>query len=179
MSARAYLFLQGVCSPLFRHLARALRSAHCPVLKVNFNAGDLAYWGISGSRRYTGRLPALEAFLTDLLRRHDITDILLFGDCRPVHKPAVALAAQLGLRCHVLEEGYFRPYWFTLERGGVNRHSALPRDPHWYRAVAASLPPAPPPQTFQQPVAVRALHDFAYHAASMLNPLAFPHYRPA
>ena len=30
-----------------------------------------------------------------------------------------------GLRIHVFEEGYMRPYWVTYERGGTNGHSRL------------------------------------------------------
>ncbi|WP_458339329.1 capsular polysaccharide export protein, LipB/KpsS family, partial [Bordetella pertussis] len=36
----------------------------------------------------------------------------------------VALARASGVRVHVFEEGYFRPHWVTLERGGVNAHSS-------------------------------------------------------
>src|SRR5690606_3283462 len=52
--------------------------------------------------------------------------------CRPVHKTAIQAVKELGLRVHVLEEGYFRPNWVTYEENGVNNNSALPRDPEFY-----------------------------------------------
>lgn len=54
-----------------------------------------------------------------------VTDIVLYGDTRPVHAKAVARAKTLGLRVHVFEEGYMRPFWVTYERGGSNGNSRL------------------------------------------------------
>jgi capsular polysaccharide export protein len=54
---------------------------------------------------------------------------------------ALVLGQSLNLRLHVFEQGYFRPDWVTLERGGVNANSRLPRDPEWYRRNAARIPP--------------------------------------
>lgn len=65
--------------------------------------------------------PGFEA----LLESHAITDIALYGDTRPIHAQAVEIARARGLRVHVLEEGYLRPYWVTYERGGANGHSRL------------------------------------------------------
>lgn len=176
MSSPRFLFLQGVCSPMFRRLAAGLRAAGASVEKVNFNAGDVAYWA-GPATFFRGRLPALPDWLDALIARRHITDLVMFGDSRPVHALAIPRATALGLRIHVLEEGYFRPHWFTLERDGVNARSRLPRDPQWYRDVARALPPLPPPITFPQPFRIRALHDVAYHTAGMLNPVLSPHYR--
>ena len=54
-----------------------------------------------------------------------VTDVVLYGDTRPVHAEAVALAKARGLTVHVFEEGYMRPYWITYERGGSNGNSRL------------------------------------------------------
>ena len=177
MKPRTWVLLQGVCSPFFARLAQALQAAGVRVLKLNFNAGDCLYWGARSATHCRVEPAQIGEFFAAYCVRHGVTDLLVFGDRRPVHQQALASAAQLGVRSHVLEEGYFRPYWFTLEGDGVNRHSRLPRDPHWYHAVAPSLPPVPAPQTFHQPFATRALHDVAYHVAGLLNPLVFPHYR--
>ena len=59
----------------------------------------------------------------------EITDILLFGDCRPYHVVrAPELRPLRGVRTYVLEEGYLRPHWMTLELDGVNGHSRLARE---------------------------------------------------
>ena len=82
-----------------------------------------------------------------------------------------------GIRTHVFEEGYFRPYWVTLEREGVNGYSLLPRDPDWFREVGAQLPHYGDGQPFQSSFADRAAHDVAFHMAGFWNPLFFPRYR--
>ncbi|WP_441293996.1 capsular polysaccharide export protein, LipB/KpsS family, partial [Bordetella pertussis] len=133
MSA-SFLFLQGVCSPFFDRLGRALRERGHAVRRVNYTVGDAAYWRGGQAYAYRGAAQACGDFYAELLERHAVSDIVLFGDRRPVHRPAVALARASGVRVHVFEEGYFRPHWVTLERGGVNAHSSLPRDPAWYHA---------------------------------------------
>lgn len=174
---RSFLFLQGVCSPFFGRLADRLSADGHRVFKVNFNAGDVAYWGLRPGASFRGRLPDLPEFLERIYVQHGITDQILFGDCRPVHRPAVECAKTSGIRTHVFEEGYFRPHWITLERGGVNSHSPLPRDPDWFRRVGRQLPDHSHGEGFSSPFWTRAAHDVAYHAAGFWNPLLFPHYR--
>jgi capsular polysaccharide export protein len=140
--------------------------------------GDALYWrDCAGAHAYRGRLQALPEWLERLWQQHGITDQILFGDRRPVHRAALAKAERFGIRTHVFEEGYFRPHWITLEREGVNGHSLLPRDPDWFRAAAAQLPETPVPQSFEMPFYKRAIHDVIYHAAGSLNPLFYPYYR--
>lgn len=81
------------------------------------------------------------------------------------------------MRTHVFEEGYFRPYWITLERDGVNGHSLLPRDPDWFRVVGRRLNEPEHVEPFRSPFWKRAVHDVAYHLAGALNPLLFPRYQ--
>ncbi|PMR70741.1 capsule biosynthesis protein [Halomonas heilongjiangensis] len=176
---RSFLFLQGVCSPFHRRLAARLAADGHRVVKVHYNAGDQAYWrrGIGPVHAFRGRLTALPAFLADLCQRHAITDQVVFGDRRPVHRTAIEQASAVGIRSHVFEEGYFRPFWITLEREGVNGHSLLPRDPQWFLEVGRRLPPLPKPVRFRSPFRVRATHDVLYHLAGLANPLLHPHYR--
>lgn len=174
---RSYLFLQGVCSPFFAHLADRLAALGHRVWRVNFNAGDALYWGGRPGEHFRGPIEELPAYLNEIYRRHEITDQILFGDCRPVHRPAVASARAGGIRTHVFEEGYFRPHWVTLEREGVNANSPLPRDPDWYRRVGAQVPEYHRGTQFKSPFWMRAGHDVAYHVAGMANPLLFPRYR--
>lgn len=177
MNKRCFLFLQGVCSPFFPRLADRLLADGHQVFKVNFTAGDLAYWGGRKSANFRGRPQDLRDFLDAFYRRHGITDQVLFGDRRPIHRPAVEHAEALGIRTHVFEEGYFRPHWVTLEREGVNGHSLLPRDPEWFWAVGGDLGGDEMVEPFASPFSVRAAHDVAYHLAGATNPLLFPHYR--
>jgi capsular polysaccharide export protein len=174
---RSFLLLQGVCSPFFSRLADRLVAEGHVVTKINFNGGDSAYWGRRPAWSFRGRLEKLEPFLEEKYRSAGVTDIVLFGDRRPVHLPAIELAKKHGIRIHVFEEGYFRPYWVTLEREGVNAHSLLPRDPDWYRQTGSLLADMPRYETFQSRFRVRAMHDVLYRLGSSTNPVFFPGYR--
>lgn len=173
---RNFLFLQGVCSPFFARLADALKAQGHGVYKINFTVGDVAYWWPRKALNFRAPLDELPAFLKSAYDQYEITDQVLFGDRRYVHQPAIAAAKEVGVRSHVYEEGYFRPYWVTLERGGVNRFSQLPKDPVWYLQNGNKFE-VQPAQGFVSAFIDRALHDVLYHCASFWNPIFFRHYR--
>src|SRR5205085_9332111 len=87
------------------------------------------------------------------------------------------LAQRLGQRVHTFEEGYVRPNWITLERGGCNADSRLPKSAHWYREVNADLPYPGEGVPLRPVMLARAAHDMAYHAANVVNYLAYRGYR--
>lgn len=89
---------------------------------------------------------------------------------------AVERAERFGIRTHVFEEGYFRPFWVTLEREGVNGHSLLPRDPDWFRKAASRIADAPTPSRFRSAFRKRAGYDVLYHLAGLANPVLNPRY---
>ncbi|MCV2881421.1 capsule biosynthesis protein [Actibacterium sp. XHP0104] len=123
---RKFLFLQGPHGPFFDGIARMLRHAGAEVWRVGFNRGDQAFWFDQASYiPYRGRPEDWPTEFTRLTYRHEITDIVLYGDTRPVHAQAVEIAQRAGIRVHVFEEGYLRPYWVTYERDGSNGHSRL------------------------------------------------------
>ncbi len=123
---RRFLFLQGPHGPYLFRLAKMLRAAGAEVWRVGFNAGDRAFWfGAPGYIPYRGTADAWPDTFAALAAEHQITDIVLYGDTRPIHAQAIARAQDLGLRIHVFEEGYMRPYWVTYERGGTNGNSRL------------------------------------------------------
>jgi capsular polysaccharide export protein len=174
---RNFLFLQGVISPFFVRLADALAAAGHGIRRVNFCVGDLRYWRGHPADRYRGAAAGFADFLQPLLARHQVSDLVLFGDERPLHRPAIALARAAGLRVHVFEEGYLRPDWITLEEDGVNANSRLPRDPAWYRWAEHRLGAPPAARPVGASLRTRAVQDLAYHLANLANPLLFPGYR--
>ena len=174
---RAFLFLQGPCSLLFARLADQLTAHGHTVHKVNFNCGDFVYWSPRPSSQFRGSIQNLADFLREIWLKHSITDQVLFGDCRPVHQNTAQQSTQFGIRTHVVEGGYFRPLWITIEPQGVNANSMLPRDPRWFRAVGANLPEPDAPVVFRPSFFDQALHDVVYHAAGLANPLLYPGYR--
>src|SRR5688572_10338523 len=140
MGDRVYLFLQGGSSLFFRSLAARLASDGHAVRRINFTGGDRAFWGSLSGESFRGPLRDLPSYYQDRFDAWGVSDLVLYGDRRPVHVPAIELARVRGIRVHVFEEGYFRPWLVTLERGGVTGSSPLPRDPDWYLEVGVRLP---------------------------------------
>ena len=118
--------LQGPHGPFFGRLAAMLQRSGAKAWRVGFNRGDQAFWPDKARFiAYQGSLADWPAALAALLARHAITDLVLYGDTRPLHAHAVRAARAAGLAVHVFEEGYLRPHWVTYERGGSNGHSRL------------------------------------------------------
>ncbi|WP_092835099.1 capsule biosynthesis protein [Roseovarius lutimaris] len=123
---RAFLFLQGPHGPFFRRLGQMLHRANAQVWRVGFNAGDQAFWRDRNTYiPYTGSADDWPDTFRRILSDKKITDIVLYGDTRPIHAQAVEIARVAGLTVHVFEEGYMRPYWVTYERDGTNGNSKL------------------------------------------------------
>jgi len=123
---RAFLFLQGPHGPFFRRLGQMLHRANAQVWRVGFNAGDQAFWRDRNTYiPYTGSADDWPDTFRRVLSDKKITDIVLYGDTRPIHAQAVEIARAAGLTVHVFEEGYMRPYWVTYERDGTNGNSKL------------------------------------------------------
>ncbi|MEZ5796277.1 MAG: capsule biosynthesis protein CapA [Paracoccaceae bacterium] len=123
---RTFLFLQGPHGPWFSRLARMLRKSGATCWRVGFNRGDRAFWSDAASYIPFRQPPAdWPATFASILQDRAVTDLVLYGDTRPVHAQAIAIAKARGLTVHVFEEGYLRPYWISYERGGANGHSRL------------------------------------------------------
>ncbi|MGR3485801.1 MAG: capsule biosynthesis protein [Paracoccaceae bacterium] len=127
-AARCFLFLQGPHGPFFHRLGRMVERTGARVLRVGFNAGDRAFWFTPSTyRAYTGAAADWGDAFDALVTENGVTDVVLYGDTRAIHATAIARARDRGLRIHVFEEGYMRPYWITYERGGSNGNSRLMR----------------------------------------------------
>lgn len=123
---RRFLMLQGPHGPFFSRLGAMLRRSGAEVWRVGFNRGDRAFWGDAASfLPYRGRPEDWPETFAAIIAERQITDLVLYGDTRPIHARAVEIAKASGLTVHVFEEGYLRPYWITYERGGANGHSRL------------------------------------------------------
>ena len=123
---RVFLFLQGPHGPFFHRLGVMLRRAGATVWRVGFNAGDQAFW-FDKQSYIPFRAPSSDwlATFVELVEQKSVTDLVLYGDVRPIHAKAVAAAKRRGITIHVFEEGYLRPYWVNYERGGANGNSRL------------------------------------------------------
>lgn len=123
---QVFLLLQGPHGPFFNNLARLLRSAGAEVWRCAFNAGDEYFWSNKSELiRHLEPLDAWPEHLKQIIAEKSVTDIVLYGDVRPIHDAACVAAERHGIRLHVFEEGYLRPYWISYERGGANGNSPL------------------------------------------------------
>ena len=167
------LLLQGPVGPFFRRLADDLTLAGAQVFKVNFNGGDWLFYQ-NGAFNYRGRMEEWPKYFGALLDQLNVDVVMLFGDCRPIHKLAHEIAHRRGLEIGVFEEGYIRPDYVTLERYGVNNHSLIPREASFYSKVPISRIDRPIPlgNTYWYAVLWAVLY---YFAAGLLKP-AFRHY---
>ncbi|MFT6785686.1 MAG: capsular polysaccharide export protein, partial [Dinoroseobacter sp.] len=124
-SGRAFLFLQGPHGPFFAQVAGQLRKAGAETFRVGFNIGDRMFWTGGGYLPFKGRAEDWPDAFTKIIADNKITDIVIYGDTRPVHARAIEIARAQGVMVHVFEEGYLRPHWVTYERGGSNGFSKL------------------------------------------------------
>lgn len=174
--ARAFVFLQGPPGPLFARLGEKMRERGVAVHRINLSAGDRLDWP-GPAVNFRQRRSEWAVFFDRFLREQRITDILLFGDCRPYHVTARRIAAMRGVRTHVLEEGYLRPHWMTLELEGVNAHSPLSRDPATVFEQARRLPAEEQSERAVTASFRRRVRDTArYYTAVQAGSLLFPFY---
>lgn len=127
---RNVLLLQGPVGPFFRKFATQLEDNGHKVLKVNLNGGDLCFYHTGDYLNYEGQPANWPDWIETLMVSREIERIYLFGDCRRYHRQAIAIAKRLQIEVYVFEEGYVRPNYTTLEKGGVNGHSTACRKDH-------------------------------------------------
>lgn len=169
------VLLQGPAGPFFRQVAAALEARGARCCKINLNPGDTVFFTGPNATAFQGRAEEWPDFLARFLVEQQIDVVMVFGDCRPYHRVAREVAKRLGRRYFVFEEGYVRPDYITLEEGGVNGNSSLPRDPEFYRQQRPpALPRAVPVGNTFWPAATRA---FGHALACTLLWWLFPHYR--
>jgi len=176
ITRRNFLFLQGPPGEFFWRLAKRLELLDCGIFRINLNGGDHADWP-GAATDYHGTRKRWTLFIDRYLSDHAITDLVLFGDCRPLHVAARRMAQLRQVSVHVFEEGYIRPDWLTLEPRGVNGNSSLPRDPAWYLGAARKLPPLPARPPITASFKRRARDAFRYYSRVALATPLYPFYR--
>ena len=173
---REFLFLQGPPGPFFRELAARLAQRGLGIHRINLCGGDRFDWP-GDATDFRGRMRDWPMFFDGFARERAVTDLVLFGDCRPMHKVALRLAQLRGIHIHVFEEGYIRPNWLTLERDGVNGHSPMERDADLVLAAARWLPPVPDLPPITADFRRRARDSYWYYHHVVTGKLRFPFHR--
>ncbi|WHA42585.1 capsule biosynthesis protein [Agrobacterium larrymoorei] len=174
---RVFLFLQGPSSSLFAKTGRELSKLGHKCFRVNLNAGDWVFWHGNGAMNFRGRLAAWHSYLVSIFEGHGVTDLVLLGEERPYHKVAVELAKEKGISITVIEMGYLRPDWITVERNGMSSNSHFPNDPDAIRLAAKDVQVPDFRQIYSQSFFVEAALDLAYNLPNVFLSFLFPHYR--
>jgi capsular polysaccharide export protein len=170
---RAVLLLQGPNGPFFARLAARLERAGVRVWKINFNLADRVFYLSRRATEFRQPFPAWRPYLEHRLEEFRIEAIVLFGNNRAYHRVAREVAASRGVDIWVFEEGYVRPGFVTLEKGGVNGDSPL------MHIAAVDLPPRPRPPVpvrFRFPFARMVALSAAYTFLLWVGKRRFPHY---
>lgn len=175
-TSRHVLLLQGPSSRFFAQLGVAFQDRGARVTRVGFCPGDRLYW----SRRsgeyvaYRGRPAEWKTYVSQLIEARGITDVVMLGDGRSVHKDAVS-ACQLVSTQPVpwsVEHGYLRPSMLSVEPWGTGGRSRL------MAQFDPSLQADWEPPKYQSSFRNYALMDTTYHIANLLGSwLLYPRYR--
>lgn len=166
------LLLQGPIGPFFRRLASDLRVAGASVFKINFNGGDLLFYPLNAIN-FKQSINEWPVYFEEFIVQNKIDKVLLFGDCRPIHKIAHEIASKYHIEIGVFEEGYIRPDYITLEKYGVNGHSTIPKFKDFYEGFPESDKHRPYKvgNTFWY----AAMWGMMYNTATVLASLFFKH----
>lgn len=127
--------------------------------------------------KFRGRPADWTDFLVPHAASRQITDLVCLGDGRSWHSAAIRDLRPLGVRVHVVEQGYLRPHWLTIEPDGAGGNSRFPKDPARITGLANEnkIPASP---DFRTNFAAYAAMDVAYNLSNvMAGPLFYPHYR--
>lgn len=175
LAGKRYLLLQGPMGPFFSDLARWLESKGREATNVVFNGGDRFYCRERPVLHYSGTPAQFAHWLKEVWQTYPFDTIVCFGDCRPLHQAARQWAHAKGLRFLAFEEGYLRPHFITLEEGGVNAYSSLPRDPDFYR----HLPDMPPRivHPLKPSTRRRYWHASWYYLIAWYHRRSYPNYK--
>jgi capsular polysaccharide export protein len=178
MTTRTFLFLQGPASPFMKKLAQVLETQGSRVLKLSLCLGDVVFWWPKKSQLFRGFQKDWPVYLDCYIADHNITDIVMLGDGRAPHAAAAKIGIERGLRVHILEHGYLRPDWLTIEPDGMSAHSRFPQDPNQIAALAENSPAVPVGGLYRSSFLTYALYDLAFHIPNvLLHWLVHPHYR--
>lgn len=171
LTGRRFLIVTAPFGRFARVLARVLREQGADASRMIFNLADHANWRDSDAIVFKTSVRSWPERLRELSR--DFTDILVFGEGGGYNQGVLSQSRQLGCNVWVLENGYFRPDWITVERNGVNGSSGLPRSAEGYCDPA---PPLPVTRPVGRILPHHVINISLYHAIEPFGRGFFPMY---
>jgi capsular polysaccharide export protein len=171
--ARRVLLLQGPPTGFFTVLARTFEAHGIPVRRVLLHGGDALR---AGGIPFRGRFSEFGPFLDKLMAAEAITDVIYFADRVPYHRVAERVATRRGVTPYVVENGYIRPDWITLEPGGMGAYSRFPSDRATILRIADGAPPIDDVIRYRHTFTAEAYHDVSHTLTRLAFSPRFPHY---
>lgn len=173
LEGRRFLLVTLPFGPFGRHLNKALLAMGAETVhRMVFNAGDAFSWGIKGRRRFSGTAADWQKEFPAYAGQY--TDVVIFGESGPYNQAVAELAKSIPARLWVLENGYFRPDWITLERNGVNASSQLPRSAEGY---GEPVPEMAVSHSVGRILPYHIINISMYHTVQLLGGWFYPNYR--
>lgn len=173
LEGRRFLLVTLPFGPFGRHLRQALWAMGAErVDRIAFNSGDELSWRASGLKPFKGSAMDWRRQFPEIAG--DYTDVVIFGESGPYNQTVSTLAKSIPARLWVLENGYFRPDWITLEQNGVNASSQLPRNAEGYGPPIPEMPVSHPVGKI---LPYHVLNISLYHAVQILGGWRYPNYR--
>ena len=171
LAGRRFLIVTAPFGPFGGVLANVLRGRGAEVSRMIFNAGDMLYWRQSGGIAFKADARHWPTRLAELASA--FTDIVVFGEGGTFNQGVLRHADQMDAQVWVLENGYFRPDWITLERDGVNASSRLPRTRLAYEPPVPEMPVTRP---IGRILPHHVVNISVYHLIQLPGRLLFPRY---
>ena len=176
LQSRSVLLLQGPVGPFFDRLTDWLKTKGVPLVnRIAFSGGDLWDCRAQIPLHFKSTLVEWPMYLQYIFNTFNVDCIVLFGQARPHHAKAMVLASLLGIKVVVVEEGYFRPRYLTLELSGVNGYSSTLERYRW--SFETSTPPAAPPVSAWEQSVRMGWYAAVHYAAMSWWHSRFPFYQ--
>lgn len=172
-----FLFLQGPLSSFYSQIADHLIQNGAIVHKINFCGNDIMDWRHKGALTYRGTLEDWPSYLTETATQLGVTHLLMHGDRRPYHKPAVEWAAENGITVYVTELGYLRPDWITIEPWGTSTLSHFPKDPTVISKIAKDLPSFDRSRKYPDSIWAIIHQEIRWTVFNLIFKWKFPHFQ--
>ncbi|MGY0585782.1 MAG: capsule biosynthesis protein [Paraglaciecola chathamensis] len=174
---KVFLLLQGPPSGFSALLSKGLQQNGATCFKINLCLGDWLFWQGPGAINYRGKLAGWKSFLSNFIKQNHVTDLVYYADRLPYHRCAMDIAQELGINAITYENGYLRPYWITLEHGGMSRLSHFPIDPDHILKAGKKLPAPTIQKGLHHPFWQEAWNEVVYNLANYFDFLFFRNYQ--
>lgn len=162
---KTVLFITAPFGPAMKAIGSALEARGAKVLRVVENGGEVLSTPRRNRIRFCSRRQPFGVFLRNTIRRHNVDTVVTFNDTQDRNREALAIARDMDREIRILENGYLRPHWITVDCRGVNGNACYPRCPDFYLKQAHEPQPV---ELFRNCIRSHVHHTIAHHVSCYL-----------